>query len=165
MPSSVTGMAHAVGDAFRGSVPPSVSDRTNISNARVARTALWVIAAAWVFASGCAQQDWIDRTLVTVDVTGVWEETQTGTNFSWGIELDLKQEGAKVTGWVTGIRNTGGTAESPIPIVGTVSGDTFSFPEVSGIPLRVQAQVNGDEMTGSRSWLSTWTIALHRRPQ
>ena len=25
---------------------------------------------------GCAQKDWIDRTLVTVDVTGVWEGTQ-----------------------------------------------------------------------------------------
>ena len=25
---------------------------------------------------GCAQKNWIDRTLVTVDVTGVWEGTQ-----------------------------------------------------------------------------------------
>jgi hypothetical protein len=25
------------------------------------------------FGSACAKQDWIDRTLVTVDVTGVWE--------------------------------------------------------------------------------------------
>jgi len=32
---------------------------------------LWVvIVVAVVFASGCAQKDWIDRTLVTVDVTG-----------------------------------------------------------------------------------------------
>jgi len=29
------------------------------------RAALGVIAAAVVFASGCAQKDWIDRTLVT----------------------------------------------------------------------------------------------------
>ena len=127
------------------------------------RAAWVVIGVPLVHASGCAQKDWIDRTLVTVDVTGVWEGTQMGTGFSWGIELDLKQDGAKVTGWLTGIRNTGGTAESPIPIVGTVSGDTFSFHEVSGQPLRVQAQVNGDEMTGSGSRLSTWTIALHRR--
>jgi hypothetical protein len=34
------------------------------------KAALGVIAAAVVFASGCAQKDWIDRTLVTVDVTG-----------------------------------------------------------------------------------------------
>jgi len=27
------------------------------------------VAVALVFASGCAQKDWIDRTLVTVDVT------------------------------------------------------------------------------------------------
>ena len=36
------------------------------------RAALGVIAAAWVFASGCARPDWIEQTLVTVDVTGVW---------------------------------------------------------------------------------------------
>jgi len=127
------------------------------------RAALGIIAVVFVFASGCTQKDWIDRTLVTVDVTGVWEGTQMGTGFAWGIELVLKQEGAKVTGEVKGIRNARGTAESPIPIVGTVSGDTFSFHEVSGRPLRVQAQLNGDEMTGSGSRLSTWTIALHRR--
>ena len=129
------------------------------------RAAWVVIGVPLVHASGCAQKDWIDRTLVTVDVTGVWEGTQMGTGFSWGIELDLKQDGAKVTGWLTGIRNAGGTAESPIPIVGTVSGDTFGFHEASGerVPLRVQAQVNGDEMIGSGTRLSTWTIDLHRR--
>jgi len=34
------------------------------------RAVLGVIAAALVFASGCAQKDWIDRTLVTTDVSG-----------------------------------------------------------------------------------------------
>ena len=34
------------------------------------RAAWVVIGVALVFASGCAQKDWIDRTLVTVDVTG-----------------------------------------------------------------------------------------------
>ena len=32
-----------------------------------------IIAAALVFSFGCAKTDWIDRTLVTVDVTGTWE--------------------------------------------------------------------------------------------
>jgi hypothetical protein len=127
------------------------------------RAAWIVIAVAVVLVSGCAQTDWIDRTLVTVDVTGVWEGTQTGTGFVNSIELVLKQEGAKVTGEMKGPRSTGGTAESPIPIVGTVSGDTFSFHEVSGVPLRVQVQVNGDEMTGSGSRLASWRIALRRR--
>src|SRR5215813_11218712 len=31
-----------------------------------------LIAATVLFSSGCAQKDWIDRTLVTVDVTGTW---------------------------------------------------------------------------------------------
>jgi hypothetical protein len=35
-------------------------------------TAELLIAAALVFASGCTKTDWIDRTLVTVDVTGTW---------------------------------------------------------------------------------------------
>ena|SRR5215831_7844113 len=128
--------------------------------------AAWLgVAAGLVFVSGCAQKDWIDRTPVTVDVTGVWEGTQAGTGNR--IELDLKQKGAKVTGWMTGPPRPGGTGQEapPIPIVGTVSGDTLSFHEGSGerVPLRCEVQVNGDEMTGSGSRLSTWTIALHRR--
>ena len=31
-----------------------------------------LIVAALVFGSGCATSDWIERTLVTVDVTGTW---------------------------------------------------------------------------------------------
>jgi hypothetical protein len=103
---------------------------------------------------------------VTVDVTGVWEGTQTGTGFLLPIKLDLKQKGAKVTGWMTGPPTPGtATAAPPIPIVGSVSGDTVSFHEGSGerVPLRCEVQVNGDEMTGSGSRLSSWTITLHRR--
>jgi len=47
---------------------------------------MWVFVAL-VFASGCAQKDWIDRTLVTVDVTGVWSGSLRGAQalamFSW----------------------------------------------------------------------------------
>jgi hypothetical protein len=31
-----------------------------------------LIVAALAFSSGCARTDWIERTLVTVDVTGTW---------------------------------------------------------------------------------------------
>ena len=35
--------------------------------------AMWaLVATALVLGSGCVKQDWIDRTLVTVDVTGNW---------------------------------------------------------------------------------------------
>jgi len=36
------------------------------------RAAWLVIGVALALASGCAQSDWIDRTLVTVNVTGEW---------------------------------------------------------------------------------------------
>ena len=134
------------------------------------RAALGIIAVVFVFASGCTQKDWIDRTLVTVDVTGVWEGTQMGTGFAWGIELVLKQEGAKVTGEMKGIRKLDGTEEPPFPIVGTVSGDTVSFREESGEPFRVQVLVNGDEMTGidemseiAQGTVKADEIALRRR--
>ena len=132
------------------------------------RAALGVITVVCVLASGCAQQkpDWIDRTLVTVDVTGVWEGTITAPASNLAIELDVKQEGAKVTGEIKGFRNFDGNRVPPIPIVGTVSGDTFSFHEASGARQRlsVQVQVNGDDMTGSGSGNYNWGIVLHRRP-
>jgi len=62
------------------------------------RAALRVIAAALVFASGCAQKDWIDRTLVTVDVTGTWQGTHQGTGMV--VEFELKQEGSTVKGFM-----------------------------------------------------------------
>jgi hypothetical protein len=51
--------------------------------------------------SGCVTRaDWIERTLVTVDVTGVWqgisEAGMGGGNVA--LWLDLRQEGPKVTG-------------------------------------------------------------------
>src|SRR5262245_57774094 len=60
--------------------------------------AMWVFVAL-VLVSGCAvQKDWIDRTLVTVDVTGVWEGTFEGTGGSGGVRFVLQQQGPKVTG-------------------------------------------------------------------
>ena len=59
------------------------------------RAALVLIGVALVLASGCAQQDWIDRTLVTVDVTGSWYGTMRGAAGAMGdsgeIRLDLQQ--------------------------------------------------------------------------
>jgi len=66
------------------------------------RAALVVIAAALVFVSGCAKEDWIDRTLVTVDVTGTWYETITTTGGAYAgtqeLWLDLEQAGSKGKG-------------------------------------------------------------------
>jgi hypothetical protein len=51
-----------------------------------------VILVAVLLGSGCAKPDWIQQTLVTVDVTGMWRDTD-GT-----VELKLEQYGPKVTG-------------------------------------------------------------------
>src|SRR5215510_2121768 len=56
---------------------------------------------ASVLASGCAQKDWIDRTLVTVGVTGCL--VTGGTGGPWGnreVQLEQKHEGSKVTGTI-----------------------------------------------------------------
>ena len=64
----------------------------------LARVLLVLVIASTI---ACAQKDWIDRTLVTENVTGAW----TG---SWGeatsyreLRLDLRQEGTKVSGVAT----------------------------------------------------------------
>ena len=132
------------------------------------RAALGVIAAAIVLASGCVKQDWIDRTLVTVDVAGVWEGKQTGTTLTWVRDtvFVLQQRGPKVTGEIRNLYTWPMPTAESTPIQGTVNGDTLSLQEVSGQPLRVLLQVNGDEMTGSGDRLSLlFTVSLRRRPQ
>ncbi len=86
-----------------------------------------LIAAALVLAPGCARTDWIDRTLVTVDVTGVWH----GSMNSWDgqpaindeVSLELQQQGPNVTGnFKTSGRWSAGSTRSSGPIEGSVSG-------------------------------------------
>ena len=115
------------------------------------RAALGVIAAAVVLASGCAKQDWIDRTLVTVDVTGTWHGTTTGPGTSVAesgtqeLWLDLEQAGSKVTG-AARFKPDRGMVQSG-PIEGTISGDHFSYRLLRGSSY-VELTVSGDEMTG-----------------
>jgi hypothetical protein len=121
-----------------------------------------LVATTMVFASGCAKQDWIDRTLVTVDVTGVWRGVMTvgGQNYDW--ELTLQQVGPKVTGRLRQVLNPTPSG----PIEGTVNGDMFHFRTSRGATGNLQ--VNGDEMTGTGSGVtgaSQATFSLRRQPQ
>jgi hypothetical protein len=101
-----------------------------------------ILAAVRAFGSGCAKPDWIQQTLVTVDVTGVWSgelRTKTlagGTVQTSTFSLKLEQHGPKVTGSFAlsgaatllpaeGIRTSG-------PIDGTVAGDVFNFAQTNG---------------------------------
>ena len=128
------------------------------------RAALGIIAAAFVFATGCAKSDWIDRTLVTVDVTGVWQGTMTvggGSYVVMSCELTLQQVGPKVTGRLSHVNPAYAG-----PIEGTVNGDTFRFRTSRGGT--GELQVNGDEMTGTGSGATSGgqaIFSLHRQPQ
>jgi hypothetical protein len=103
-----------------------------------------LLAIAMAIDSGCVTRpDWIDRTLVTVDVTGVWhgisEAGLGGGNVA--LWLDLRQEGPKVTG---SARPEGGLSRS---IEGTIAGDMFSF-RSSGAVVTGEVTVSGDKMRG-----------------
>jgi hypothetical protein len=105
-----------------------------------------LIAATLVVGSGCAKQDWIDRTLVTVDVTGVWDGivmvTPGAPSFPQA-RIELQQQGPNVTGhWSAATPMSG-------PIEGTVAGDVLRFSSKRGIS--AELTVSGDEMTGTLS--------------
>jgi len=132
--------------------------------------------ATLLIGSGCAKQDWIDRTLVTVDVTGRWTGKWFGGSGGGDFGMTLEQTGPKVTGSV----ELTGAADSYNwngPIAGTVKGDVLSF---SQWHQRVQGEVTvaENEMSGTvtftpvsmsgccpgREMMGTKTLKLQRQP-
>ena len=119
-----------------------------------------LIAAALTFGSGCAQKDWIDRTLVTVNVTGTWEGSmaEKGLNF----KFELEQQGSVVKGFVR-YRGAnplpGGSTGGPID--GTITGDVFRFNDSRGT-VEGELTVSGDEMTGVVSYFGQRQLSLQR---
>jgi len=123
--------------------------------------------ATLALASGCVKQDWIDRTLVTVDVTGTWYGTPvgpiaTGLGNPGSIFLDVKQEGGTVQGLlqIEG-GNPGQLGRVGGPISGTVAGDVFRFKSARDV-VAGEFTVNGDEMVGTVSIGGTRPITLRR---
>ena len=80
-------------------------------------------AATLIFTSGCAKTDWIDRTLVTVDVTGTWNGivggSASGGRSSVDLYLELEQKGSTVKGFVQMIPDV--ATKSSGPVEGTVA--------------------------------------------
>ena len=117
------------------------------------KTIAWgILVAALACGSGCARPDWIEQTLVTVDVTGTWQGTVGGTVCSGGgsYEITLSQLGPKLNGFVRREECLAGPArvgEYSGSIVGTVAGDVFSFSQTNG-SLKGEMTVSEDEMTG-----------------
>ena len=111
------------------------------------RVVALAVALGLLAGSGCAQRtDWVEGTLVTVDVTGVWtgRATPSVSGASVGVqgemEMTLTQRGAKVNG-------EGRIRTQKFSVEGTVRGDVLSFTDTGG-RLRAVATVTGDEMAG-----------------
>jgi hypothetical protein len=104
------------------------------------RSRWWLVALMLLAASGCARPDWIESTLVTVDVSGTWSGTH-GTPARGDAELSLVQRGARVAGR---IKMTGITEQ---PVEGVVHGDVLRVQQVGG-GLTGELIVDVDEMTG-----------------
>ena len=110
--------------------------------------------------AGCARTDWIDRALVTVDVTGTWEGTlSTGI----GLSFELQQQGPTVKG---SMRLTTGSSQNPTgirpgPIEGTVAGDVFRFRQLNG-SAEGEMTVSGDEMNGRATLGYILALSLRR---
>ena len=120
-----------------------------------------VIGFLLLTASGCARSpDWIERTLVTVDVTGVWRGAFFRPGGGGDMELTLEQSGPKVTGRLVG---TILLHEADGPIEGTVNGDVFRFRSKKGSATG-DLQVNGDEMSGpGATQFGPGTMTLRRQ--
>jgi len=122
---------------------------------------LMLVAAFLACGSGCAKSDWIQDTLVTVDVTGVWVGSINQATSTLYVKLELEQHGPKVGGTLrvmsAGTSGSTGTLGSG-PIEGTVSGDVLSVKRTNG-SFSAEMSVNGDEMTGRSG---NRPISLHR---
>jgi len=129
------------------------------------KTIVWgILVAALACGSGCARPDWIEQTLVTVDVTGTWQGGVGGTGGAGGAsyEFFLEQQGPKVKGSVRAYGATlmpGGSLSGPIE--GTVAGDVFSFRQTNGA-LTGETTVSVFDMTGQVSFQGADRISLRR---
>src|SRR5262245_25556391 len=109
-----------------------------------------LLAISLAICLGCAKQDWIDRTLVTMDVTGTWHGFGGGGGVgSREVVFDLEQQGSTVKG---SMRIILGASQNPFgfrpgPIEGTVAGDVFRFKQTNGTA-EGELTVSGDEMNG-----------------
>ena len=120
-----------------------------------------LVAAVLAVGSGCVKTDWIDRTLVTVDVTGTWSGSMSGVGITGSRELrlDLEQKGSTVKGSVQVSPAAGMMADV---IDGTIAGDAFRFRDSRG-RLEGNLTVSGDEMAGQVSFQGRTSQISFRR--
>jgi len=116
------------------------------------RSARLALALLLMASLGCAQKDWIDRTLVTENVTGAWTGSFGEGSSYRELRLDLRQEGTKVSGVARMLLggNYGGGDTSPLQ--GNVAGDVFTFKMLRG-SASGELTVSGDDMSGQILWI------------
>ncbi len=122
------------------------------------------LATLLAVSAGCAKTDWIDRTLVTVDVTGTWAGRVASVGTSGGFPdllFELEQQGATVKGFVRVTARGGQGTNLEGPIEGTVAGDVFRFRNARG-SAEGELTVSGDEMNGRVSLLGSQPLSLRR---
>src|SRR4030095_8085310 len=107
-----------------------------------------LLATILVVGSGCAKQDWIDRTLVTVDVTGTWSGTMMtagsgGAGGARDVVFELEQKGSMVKGTMR-VTSRGQAADTR---EGTVAGDVFRFKDPRAT-WEGELTISGEEMAG-----------------
>jgi hypothetical protein len=121
-----------------------------------------MLVAMLAFGSGCAKPDWIQQTLVTVDVTGVWVGSYGTGMTSQEVRLELEQQGPRVTGYFRRVGAGWGSDQLlDGPIDGTVHGDVFSFRVNNGAG-QGELTVSGDEMRGNLRTGRTVLISVSR---
>jgi hypothetical protein len=120
-----------------------------------------LLVTALASGAGCVRTDWIDRTLVTVDVTGTWYGSTSGAPKS-EFMLELEQQGSTVKGSAKGTGGgSGGIGTRPVPIKGIVAGDMFRFRQTDG-NLESELMISSDEMNGRVSLYGSYPISLRR---
>ena len=124
-----------------------------------------MLGVALMLASGCAQKDWIDRTLVTENVAGAWTGSFGEGNCRREVRLDLQQDGSKVTGLAIflGPSDIFSVSGVPFPIQGSVAGDVFTFKSSPRGTASGEVTVSGDDMSGQILWgCGNSRMSLHR---
>ena len=106
-----------------------------------------MLISVLLVAAGCARPDWIESTLVTVDVTGAWTGSYDVGGNAGPIKFNLKQSGSRVTG---DMNISGTNRQSGGPVEGMLNGDVLSLRNIA-TSATFDVIVKGDEMTGSIS--------------
>ena len=105
---------------------------------------VWLVL---LIASGCARSDWIEGTLVTVDVTGRWTGQWSGSGSGGNFEMNLQQNGPKVTGNFRLLEGSDAHRFSG-PVWGALNGDVLTFGRIDWT-VRGEVTVAVDEMSGT----------------